>query len=126
MNRMLVLSPLVFAACVASPAKPEGPQVPPPPAYSAYVHGALAESDLAKAQAQHDQIAAGGESVARTNGDQGHHVLLGTGEPDPSGRDEFLGIDEWTTLDGARAVYGDPSFQAAFSGRMPCGNAWSG
>jgi hypothetical protein len=115
MNRMLVLSPLVFAACVASPAKPEGPQTPAAPAFTAYVHGRLAESDLAKAQTAHDQVAAGGEAAARGNGDQGHHVLLGMGEPDPSRRDEFLAIDEWTTLDGALATYGDPSFQAGFS-----------
>src|ERR1043165_3313142 len=95
MNRMLVLSPLVFAACVASPTKPQTPQPPALPAYTAFVHGRLAESDMSKAQAQHDQVAAGGEATARDAGDQGHHVLLGTGEPDPSGRDEFLGLDEW-------------------------------
>jgi hypothetical protein len=105
MKRLVLVLPLT--ACMSSDPAPQ-------PAYSAYVHGTLA-GDLTTAQQHHDQLAAGTEDVARKAGDQGHHVLLGTGEPDPSRVDEFLGIDEWTTLDGARATYGDPNFQASFS-----------
>src|SRR5204863_2579708 len=88
---------------------------PSVPAFSAYVHGRLAKGDLAEAQAAHDQVAAGGEAPAKANGDDGHHVFLGIGQPVQIKLDEFLAIDEWQTLEGAQAVYSDPNFAAGFS-----------
>lgn len=108
----------LFAAACTSSTKPTatGPDAAPAAAaYSAYVHGRLAETDMAKAQAAHDQVAGGGEEAARAAGDLAHRVYLGTGAPVPAVEDEFLAIDEWQTLEGANAVYGDPNFQAGFS-----------
>jgi hypothetical protein len=105
---------MLLAACSGGSAatKPDAPSGPPP--FTAYVHGALADSDLAKAQATHDQFAGAAADAAHAAGDRAHHVLLGTGEPDPSRKNEFLAIDEWLTVEGARGVYGDPKFQAGF------------
>jgi hypothetical protein len=108
MKRMLSIA-VLLAACKP----PEGPKPPPVPRYTAYVHGALAKDDLAAAQADHDRLAGGSEAAAHAAGDRGHHVMLGTGEPIGM-RDEFLALDEWLSLDGPRAVYGDPKFQAGF------------
>jgi hypothetical protein len=102
---------LVTAACGTDEPEPLAPKL----AFTAYVHGRLAQADLAAARSSHDQIAAGGEADARAAGDHGHHVFLGTGEPVAERLDTFLGLDEWETLEGAKSVYGDPDFQAAFS-----------
>lgn len=81
--------------------------------WGALVRGSLFTDDLSMAQATHDAVAMGGQEVAMMAGDFGHDALLGT--PMLGGvEDEFLGIDQWTNLDGALAVYGDPKFQAAF------------
>ena len=112
MRRRILLASLVAACGGKQPAPP----APPPelPHYTAYVHGPLAKTDLAAAQADHDRFAGGAEAAANQAGDRGHHVLLGTGELGGA-PDEFLALDEWLSLDGPRAVYGDPKFQAGFS-----------
>ncbi len=117
MTRTLIPCLLLAAACTTNKAASESPDAPAPttPAFTAFVHGRLAQADLAAARGQHDQVAGGGEAAAKAAGDTGHHVFLGTGEPNPARLDEFVGLDEWGTLEGARSLYGDPNFQAAFS-----------
>ncbi len=110
MTRMLMIAS-ILAACRANP--PAAPAPPKVARYTAYVHGPLAKDDLGAAQADHDQLVTGSQAAAVAAGDLGHHVLLGTGEAGGS-RDEFLALDEWQSLDGPHAVYGDPKFQAAF------------
>lgn len=113
MKRMFIFGSLL-TACGGGTATTRPDAAGDPPPFTAYVHGPLAERDLAKARAAHDQLAGGSEEAAHAAGDRAHRVLLGTGEPDPARLDEFLAIDEWLTLDGARTVYGDPDFQAGF------------
>lgn len=81
--------------------------------WGALVRGPLFTDDLAMAQATHDAVAMGGQADAEAAGDFGHDALLGTTMLGGV-ENEFLGIDQWTNLDGALAVYGDPKFQAAF------------
>jgi len=118
MIRSMMMCSILAAACGETPTVPAHASTPPRevPGITAYVHGPLAAGDLASARAYHDQLAGGSEDRAHAAGDRGHHVMLGTGEP-ADGKDEFLALDEWLSLDGPRAVYGDPGFQAAF-GRM--------
>ena len=101
--------PLLFAlaACTDDPEPAFEPT-----AFTARVRGPLAGPDLAAAKARHDGIAMGAHAQATAAGDFAHHVLLGT-EHAGTPRDEFLAIDQWTSLDGANALYGDPDFQAA-------------
>lgn len=114
MNRFWIFSTLITAACGASTATPEPDAPTGPAAFTAYVHGKLADTDLTKARAMHDQLVDSTAASTRAAGDLAHHVLLGTGEPVPLNADEFLGLDEWLTLEGAYAVYGDPKVQAGF------------
>lgn len=80
--------------------------------YIAIVLGTLAEPG--DAQGSHDAIAGGGEEGARALGNVHHEVFLGTSLlGTPAGR--FLATDRWTDLEGARALYSDPDFVAAFS-----------
>ena len=81
--------------------------------WGALVIGTLFTDDLDMAQATHDAVAMGGQEAAMMAGDFGHDALLGTTLLG-STENEFLGIDQWTNLDGALAIYGDPKFQAAF------------
>ena len=118
--KSIILSITFVAACGSTPAtapapRAAAPAAPAAPAYTAYVHGALAQRDLAQARTYHDGLVAASGDAARAAGDRGHHVMLGTGEP-AAEVDEFLALDEWQSLDGPRAVYGDPKFQAAFGG----------
>jgi hypothetical protein len=83
------------------------------PEYTAYVRGEL-RGDLAAARTTHDQIGKGSEAAARNAGDTGHHVMLATGETGDA-VDEFLALDEWTSLETPRAFYSDPKFQAGFA-----------
>ncbi|MGH1345791.1 MAG: hypothetical protein ACRBN8_29780 [Nannocystales bacterium] len=81
--------------------------------WGALVRGSLFTDDLVMAQATHDAVAMGGQEAAMLAGDFGHDALLGTTILGGI-ENEFLGIDQWTNLDGALAVYGDPKFQAGF------------
>ena len=81
--------------------------------FIAIVVGELADPP-ATAQATHDAIAGGGEAGARGAGNVHHEVFLGTSLLGTT-QDQFLATDRWTSLEGARAVYSDPGFIAAFS-----------
>ena len=81
--------------------------------WGALVVGTLSTDDLEMAQATHDAVAMGGQAAAMVAGDFAHDAMLGTTLLG-STENEFLGIDRWTNLDGALAVYGDPKFQAGF------------
>lgn len=117
MKRIMTSSLLFAAACTSSskPVSTTPDAAPTTPAYTAYVHGRLAQADLAQAQTAHDAVAGGGEADAKAAGDDGHHVFLGIGQPAAANLDEFLAIDEWMTIEGAQGAYGDPKFQAGFS-----------
>jgi quinol monooxygenase YgiN len=84
------------------------------PAYIAVVRGTLASSDMAQAQAAHDQIAKTGEAAAKAAGDVGHTVFLGTTLLD-SVKNEFLAVDRWTDADHMKAFYADPQIGQAFA-----------
>jgi len=81
--------------------------------WGALVLGPLYTDDLKAAQGTHDAVAMGGQEGARMAGDYGHDALLGTTLLGTT-ENLFLGIDQWESLEGAQAVYGDPDFQAAF------------
>src|SRR5688572_23510360 len=118
MTRILILTSIFAAACGDTPANtPDAPEQPAFPEFSAHVRGALAETDLADAKAAHDNLIGASADAAMAAGDVGHLVMLGTGESagGPVPPDQFLAVDQWLTLEGALAVYGDPDFQAAFS-----------
>jgi quinol monooxygenase YgiN len=86
----------------------------PAPSYTVHIHGPLAQSsDLAAAQAYHDNAAAVAEQSATAAGDWAHHVLLGTAYAGTL-ENEFLAIDRWHgKLADVQAFYADPQFQAA-------------
>ncbi len=81
--------------------------------WGALVLGTLSTDDLDMARQTHDAVAMGGQEAAMMAGDFGHDALLGTSLLGTT-ENQFLGIDQWTNLGGALAVYGDPEFQAAF------------
>src|SRR5258708_6482040 len=60
----------------------------------ALIVGTLAESDLGKAQMQHDALAAGGEPQANMAGDIGHAAFLGT-KLLGTKENEYLALDRW-------------------------------
>jgi hypothetical protein len=115
MKRTWILSSIVFAAACGTDA--ESPEQPGSPQFSAHIRGPLAETDIANAKTAHDNLVGATADDARAAGDVGHLVMLGTGESagGPVPPDEFLAVDQWLTLEGATAVYGDPQFQAGFS-----------
>lgn len=77
------------------------------------VVGALAGSDLAAAQKNHDAIASGGEAPAKSAGDVGHAVMLGTTLLGTK-ENEFLALDRWKEGTNIDAFYGNPDFAKAF------------
>lgn len=77
--------------------------------YFVVVRGTLAEADPAAAQAQHDEVAGGGEETVRAAGDVAHVAYVGLED-----ERELLAIDVWTSRDAIEAVYSDPDFVAAF------------
>lgn len=81
--------------------------------FIAIVLGTLAD-EPATAQGTHDAIAGGGEAGARGAGNVHHEIFLGTTLLGTT-ENQFLATDRWTSLEGARAVYSDPGFIAAFS-----------
>ncbi len=81
--------------------------------YIAITIGTLAGTPT-EIQPMHDAVAGGGEAGARGAGNIHHEVFLGTTLLGTQ-MDQFLATDRWTNLDGARAVYSNPDFIAAFS-----------
>jgi hypothetical protein len=81
--------------------------------FIAIVLGTLADEPTT-AQGTHDAIAGGGEDGARGAGNVHHEIFLGTTLLGTT-ENQFLATDRWTNLEGARAVYSDPGFIAAFS-----------
>ncbi len=79
----------------------------------AIVIGTLAGTPAAT-QPVHDAIASGGQASSIAAGDLHHEVFLGTSILGTQ-MDQFLATDRWTNLEGARAVYSNPDFVAAFS-----------
>jgi len=122
MTHRLTLVLLLAGACGGAPQPASDTTSTPRPAeaprsavatITVYTRGTLA-GDLATARTRHEDIVRAGQPLAVKAGDLGHHVMLGTGEPS-GGKDEFLGLDEWTSLDGPRTFFADPDFQAGLA-----------
>ncbi len=79
--------------------------------FAVFVRGTLGANTT---QADHDQLAQGGEAAAKAAGDFGHDALLGSGllGTESSG---FLGIDRWDNLQGLTSFYQDPAFMQGFA-----------
>jgi hypothetical protein len=54
--------------------------------------------------------------AARRNGLQSHEIFVRLAAPGTPEALEILGLDTWSTPDGMRAVYDDPTFQQALYG----------
>lgn len=78
------------------------------------VVGTLASSDLVAIQAQHDQLAKGGQPQAGPAGDIAHTVMLGT-KLLGTKENEFLALDRWTSPANIDTFYNNPDFVAGFS-----------
>jgi quinol monooxygenase YgiN len=116
---MLTITTLGLVACgggsseMRAPAPDAGP-VPEEVEVIAVVRGTLADSDLAAAQARHDEIARAGEEPSLAAGDFGHQVGLGTSLLGTT-PNAFLAMDRWDSREAPPMFYGNPDFQAAFS-----------
>ncbi|MCA9666330.1 MAG: hypothetical protein KC503_12105 [Myxococcales bacterium] len=84
-----------------------------PGLWAVLVRGELAKSDVAQAKADHDAVAAAGETPAKAAGDIGHDALLGTTLLGTT-ENAFLGIDQWNDAANIEGFYSDPTFQQAF------------
>lgn len=73
------------------------------------VRGRLAD-EPAVVRPGHDQIAAGGEELAKGAGDVAHVVYLGADD-----QREFLAIDVWSDDANLEGFYANPDFQAGFA-----------
>jgi quinol monooxygenase YgiN len=80
--------------------------------YDAILRGTFASSDMAVAQAGHDQLAQGGEEQSKALGDFEHHAMLGTTLLGTT-ENEYFALDRWHGSEGMDALYGDPGFQRA-------------
>jgi quinol monooxygenase YgiN len=83
-------------------------------AYSpSWVHlalGTLADADVAKNQAAHDQVAAGGKEPSLGAGNVAHVVFLGLTDPR-----RFIGVDIWKNGDVIQSFYSNPDFRKGFA-----------
>lgn len=68
---------------------------------------------LPDAETNHNAVAGAGEVAAQGAGNVHHEVFLGTTLLGTT-ENQFLSTDRWTNIEGARAVYSDPDFAAAF------------
>jgi quinol monooxygenase YgiN len=59
--------------------------------------------DLASAQQLHDQVTGATREMALQAGDVSHRVFLNPADPG-----DFLGIDEWNSVEAVQAFSGDP------------------
>ena len=57
----------------------------------------------------HDQVTAVSKDSAMTAGDTGHKVFL-----NPEDKKDFLGMDEWATMDAFQKFSADPKIQEFF------------
>lgn len=96
---------------VPSDAKPDAGPIAD--THGVLVIGTLANPDLNAAQQQHDAIAAGGETPAKSAGDVGHAVMLGTNILGTT-EHEFLALDRWSAGANIDSFYGNPDFVKAF------------
>ena len=67
------------------------------------------KKDQAASKAFHDQVTGATKEAAKKAGDITHRVFL-----DPQDPKAFLGIDEWSTLEGLQAFAGSPDIKKFF------------
>lgn len=68
------------------------------------------KKDPAASKALHDQVTGGTKEAAMKAGDITHRVFL-----DPQDPKAFLGIDEWSTLEGLQKFAGSPDIKRFFA-----------
>jgi quinol monooxygenase YgiN len=73
--------------------------------------GTLKETETARSQAAHDQVAAGGKQPSLDAGNVAHVVFLGLVD-----KRRFVGVDIWKNGDAIEPFYSNPQFRAAFEG----------
>lgn len=84
------------------------------PDFAVLVRGSLVTDDMAAAQQLHDAVAGGGQQIAQDAGDVAHFALLGTSLLG-STENEFLALDQWTSVEGLSAFYSNPDVAAGFA-----------
>ena len=67
------------------------------------------KKDQAASKAFHDQVTGATKEAAKQAGDLTHRVFL-----DPQDRTAFLGIDEWSSLEGLQKFAGSPEITRFF------------
>lgn len=67
------------------------------------------KKDQASSKAFHDQVTGATKEAAQRAGDVTHRVFL-----DPQDPKAFLGIDEWSTLEGLQAFAASPDIKRFF------------
>ena len=76
--------------------------------YTATIRARL-RKDQPASKAFHDQVTGATKDAAKQAGDLTHRVLL-----DPQDPTAFLGIDEWSTLEGLQKFAGSPEIRKFF------------
>jgi hypothetical protein len=71
--------------------------------------GTLKETDVARNQSAHDQVASGGKEPSLGAGNVAHVVFLGLED-----KRRFIGVDIWKTGDVIEPFYSNPQFRAGF------------
>lgn len=71
--------------------------------------GTLKETDVARSQSAHDQVASGGKQPSLDAGNVAHVVFLGLAD-----KRRFVAIDIWKSGDAIEPFYSNPQFRAAF------------
>lgn len=82
--------------------------------YTVLVRGKL-KGDQAAMKKYHDEVTTATRAVAQQAGDLTHRIFL-----DPRDPSAFLGIDEWSSLEGIQAFSSSPQIKEFF------GNLFSG
>ena len=67
------------------------------------------KADQAEAKKYHDEVTRATKEQARQAGDLTHKIFL-----DPQDPQAFLGIDEWSSLEGIQKFAGSPQIQEFF------------
>ncbi len=68
------------------------------------------KGDAAAAKALHDRVTGSTKDAAKQAGDLTHRVFL-----DPRDPKAFLGIDEWSSLEGIQGFAGSPQIKQFFA-----------